>query len=74
METSKTLDTLARTTKLTPKVNFKQYLTNRHEPADLISDINLVHADSSSGIIENTYFQKKAFRHLASSLRIAHGV
>jgi hypothetical protein len=51
------------------KVNIRQYLTNKKEPAELISDVASANQDVQSGIIKETYLRKEILRKLASKVR-----
>jgi hypothetical protein len=55
--------------KLASKVHFKQYLTNRREPAEAIADVIPLDTTQQSNVIENTYQRKQIFRKLAAKLR-----
>jgi len=53
-----------------PKVNFRQYLTNRHEPVETVSRINSTDLDTQSEEIVGTPIKKQSFRNLAKRLRM----
>ncbi|MCW2763747.1 MAG: hypothetical protein JWR85_3948 [Marmoricola sp.] len=55
--------------RLASKVQFKQYLTNRSEPAEAIADVIPPNANQQSNVIENTYQRKQIFRKIAAKLR-----
>ena len=57
---------------LRPKVNIRQFLTNKKEPAEKISDITSSATDSRSGIVKDASFERKAFRRRALSLRFGY--
>jgi cell fate regulator YaaT (PSP1 superfamily) len=64
------VDRYIKTGFIISKVNIRQYLTNRREPVEMISDI--IPADQQSGVIQDASRGRESFRRLASSLRIGH--
>jgi hypothetical protein len=56
------------------KVNIRQYLTNKKEPAEMISDVMPGNIDRQSGIIKDASSGRKAFRRLALTLRFGYKV
>jgi hypothetical protein len=72
---SKTLmDVHKRSRIFTPKVNIRQYLTNKREPVETISDITPANIDHRSGIVKDASPGRKAFRRLALTLRFGHKI
>lgn len=56
--------------KIASKVNFRQYMTNRREPAVESATGNLAALSEQSDVIGTTYPRKKIFRRLALNLRL----
>ena len=56
------------------KVDNRQYLTNKREPAETISDITPGDIDSQSGIIKHATPGRQAFRRLALTLRFGYKI
>lgn len=59
---------------LPSKVNFRKYLTNKREPAELSSEESTAMANVHSGIIDDTYPRKQVFRKIARRLRIGYKI
>jgi|GEM_PF-6399392 len=55
-----------------PKVNIRQFLTNKKEPAEMISDITSSADDNRSGIVKDASSERKVFRRRALSLRFGY--
>ena len=53
----------------TSKVNIRQYLTNKREPAELITEIKPSDQNVKDTVIRETYLRKAIFRRLAIKVR-----
>ena len=67
---NKTFWDINRHTQHLQKVNFRQYLSSKNEPADKITGVSTTKLEDQPRIIEETYLRKKIFRNLATSLRM----
>jgi hypothetical protein len=54
----------------TQKVNIRQYLPNKLEPAEAVSGKSTIELERQSGVIKDTQTRKNIIRNLASKLRI----
>ncbi len=54
---------------LAPKVNAQQYLTNKKEPAELITEVKPSNQNVKDAVIKETYLRKAVFRRLAIKMR-----
>jgi hypothetical protein len=71
---SKTLMGIHKRRILPPEVNIRQYLTNKREPVETISDITPADIDQQSGMVKDASPGRKTFRRLALTLRLGHKV
>ena len=72
---NKTLENTPQRSRIfTPKVNIRQYLANKREPAETITDITPVNLDQESGIIKDASPGRKALRRLAMTLRFGYKI
>jgi hypothetical protein len=53
------------------KVNFRQYLTDKTEPAEESSGKTVTTLDVESGIIKDTHLRKRVLRKVALRLRLS---